>query len=97
MIPPSSQSPENEEATLKPESAGGFPTPQVGPFTEAANVDSSEPGAKGHAYSPYCLERLSGKSLEGSGACVFDDPQGGESALLGPVLSTRGSSEGSLS
>jgi hypothetical protein len=56
MIPPSSQSPENEEATLKPESAGGFPTPPVGPFTEAANVDSSEPGAKGHAYSAYCLE-----------------------------------------
>jgi hypothetical protein len=42
MIPPSSQSPENEEATLKTESAGCFPTPPVGPFTEAANVDSSE-------------------------------------------------------
>jgi hypothetical protein len=56
MIPPSSQSPENEEATLKTESAGGFPTPPVGPFTEAANLDSSEPAAKGHAYSPECVE-----------------------------------------
>jgi hypothetical protein len=56
MIPPSSQSPENEEATLKPESAGGFPTPPVSPFTVAANLGSSEPGAKGHPFSPECVE-----------------------------------------
>ena len=56
MIAPSSQAPENEEATLKTESAGGFPTPPVGPLTEAANLDSSKPAAKGHAYSPECVE-----------------------------------------
>ena len=56
MIPPSSQSPENEEATLKTERSGGFPTPPVGPFTEAANLDSSKPAAKGHPYSPECVK-----------------------------------------
>jgi hypothetical protein len=56
MIPPSSQSLENEEATLKIESSGGFPTPPVGPFSEAANLDSSVPGAKGYAYLPECVE-----------------------------------------
>ena len=56
MIPPSSQSPENEEATLKTESAGGFPTPPVVTFTEAANLGTSEPGAKGHTYSPTFVE-----------------------------------------
>jgi hypothetical protein len=40
---------------MKTESAGGFPTPPVGSFTEGANLGTSELGAKGHAYSPECV------------------------------------------
>jgi rifampicin phosphotransferase len=46
MAPLSSESLENEEAIVKAECAGGFSTPPVVTFAEAANLGASELGAK---------------------------------------------------